>query len=64
MAKFKVRCYYQYVGRVLVEADSPEDAFEKGYKVCSAMATSDLEYVGEINAEVEHEDGEIEEFLM
>lgn len=30
MAKFKVNCYYTYCGCVEVEADTIEEAYEKG----------------------------------
>lgn len=62
MAKYKVNCYYQYVGVVEVEADSAEEAFEKGYDLCDKMTTEQLDYVDYMDAEVIAEDGEILQF--
>lgn len=59
MAKFKVHCYYEFVGIVEVEADSIEDAFEKGFELCDGMSIEDLKYVGYTDAEVIDTDGEI-----
>jgi hypothetical protein len=61
MAKFKVNCYYTYVGSVEVEADSIEEAYDKGYKVCEEMGTDDLSFVGYTDGEVIDKDGEIHE---
>lgn len=61
MAKFKVKCYYTYVGSVEVEADSIEEAYDKGYKVCEKMETDDLSFVGYLDGEVIDSDGEIYE---
>lgn len=61
MPKFKVNCYYTYVGTVEVEAGSIEDAFDKGYNQCEDMATDELSYVGYTDAEVIDEDGVIHE---
>lgn len=52
MAKFKVVCYYTYAGISVVEADSIEDAYSKGYDECDAMGTNDLEYIGFSDARV------------
>ncbi len=60
--KYIVRCYYQYVGRVEVEADSVEEAYNKGYDICDKMKTEELDYVDYIDSEVEEEDGFIHEF--
>ena len=62
MAKFQVRCYYTYVGRVFVEAENEEDAFNKGYDLCNDMSTEDLDYVGYTDGEVITMGGEITEF--
>ena len=64
MAKYTVWCYYQYVGRVEVEADSFEEAFDKGFDLCEEMETSELDFVGAIDAEVQHENGGIEQFTI
>ena len=61
MAKYIVKCYYQYVGSVEVEADSIEDAYNKGFEICEDMYTSDLDYVDYIDAEVIDEEGLIHE---
>ena len=61
MAKFKVKCYYTYVGVVEVNADNVDEAFEKGYAKCDDMVTDDLSYVGYLNAEVIDEEGFIHE---
>ena len=61
MAKYIVRCYYQYVGRVVVEADSVEEAYNKGYNICDKMETKELDYVDYIDAEVEDDTGFIHE---
>lgn len=61
MPKFKVNCYYTYVGTVEVEADTIEEAFDKGYNQCTDMATDELSYVGYTDAEVIDEDGFIHE---
>ena len=57
MAKYKVKCYYQYVGSVEVEADSVEEAREKGFAICDKMSTEDLDYVDYMDTEVIEEDG-------
>lgn len=61
MAKFKVKCYYTYVGSVEVEADTIEEAYDKGYAECTKMGTDDLSYVGYADGEVIDPDGEIYE---
>jgi hypothetical protein len=64
MAKYIVRCYYEYVGLVEVDADSFEDAFDKGYAICNKMSTEELYYCGGTTAEVQHENGGIEQFQI
>lgn len=59
MAKYKVHCYYEFVGIVEVEADSIEDAFEKGIELCADMSVDDLRYVGPTDSEVIDTDGEV-----
>ena len=61
MAKFKVKCYYTYVGVVEVNADNVDEAFEKGCAKCADMVTDDLSYVGYLDAEVIDEEGFIHE---
>jgi hypothetical protein len=62
MAKYKVNCYYQFVGSVEVEADSLDEAFEKGFEICDKMKSEDLTYVNYLDGEVMDSDGEIYEF--
>ena len=62
MAKFRVLSYYQYVGIAEVEADSVEEAFEKGYAINYAKSTDDLQYVDYTDSEVITEDGGIYQF--
>lgn len=64
MAKFRVNVYYQYVGSVNVEAESFEEAFDKGFDLCEAMETSDLDFLGAIDAEVKQENGGEETFNL
>lgn len=59
MAKYKVHCYYEYVGIVEVEEDSIEEAFEKGFELCDVMEIDDLRYVGYNDSEVIDSDGEV-----
>ena len=61
MAKFKVKCYYSYVGETEVEADTIEEAFSKGYDICDKMSSEELDYVGYTDAEVIDEEGFIHE---
>lgn len=62
MAKYEVRCYYCYVGTTIVEADSVEEAYEKGWDICDKMSTDDLQYVNFMDEEVIDEDGFVHEF--
>lgn len=64
MAKYIVRCYYEYVGLVEVDADSFEDAFDKGFALCEEMTTEELFFCGGTNAEVTSENGGIEQFTI
>ena len=64
MAKYIVRCYYEYVGRVEVDTDSVEDAFDKGYALCEEMTTEELFFCGGTTAEVQNENGGIEQFTI
>lgn len=62
MEKFKVNCYYTYCGCVEVEADTIEEAYEKGYDICSNMTTDDLYFCGyNGTGTVTDENGEIYE---
>lgn len=61
MAKFKVNCYYTYVGSVEVEADTIEEAYDKGYAECDKMGTDDLSFMGYTDGEVIDQEGVIHE---
>lgn len=62
MAKFKVNCYYTYVGSVEVEAETLDEAFDKGYELCDKMSSDELDYVGYTDAEVIDEEDFIHEY--
>jgi hypothetical protein len=64
MGKYIVRCYYEYVGKVAVEADSFDEACDKGLKLCEDMTTDDLYFCGGTIAEVQDENGGIEQFSI
>ena len=57
MAKFTVKCYYTYVGSVEVEAETLDEAFDKGYELCDKMSSDELDYVGYTDAEVIDDEG-------
>lgn len=52
MAKYIVDSYYQVVCTTIIEADSPEEAMEKGFKENELKQLSECEYVGYMNTEV------------
>lgn len=58
MAKFTVNCYYTYVATVEVEADSYEEAYDKGYNLCDDMPTDELHFCGFREGTVVNEKGE------
>lgn len=62
MAKFKVNCYYTYVGSVEVEAETLDEAFDKGFELCDKMSSDELDYVGYTDAEVIDEEDFIHEY--
>lgn len=62
MAKYKVYSYYTYRATAEVEADSPEEALEKGYNHNEGLHSDELDFTGYCNSEVIDEDGEIHEF--
>ena len=62
MAKFKVNTYYTYVAVSEVEADTIEEALEKGYNHNEGLHTDELDFIGYINSEVVDENGDIHEF--
>ena len=61
MAKFKVNCYYTYVGCAEVEANTIEEAYGKGYDICSDMTTDELYFCGFTDCTVTDENGEVYE---
>lgn len=61
MAKFSVSCYYTYAGTVEVEADSYEEAFKKGSKICEEMKTDELHFCGYTDGTVVDENGNVYE---
>ena len=61
MAKFRVNCYYTYVGTTEVEADTIEEAYDKGFEICDQMRSDELNYVDYTDAEVIDENGFIHE---
>ena len=52
MAKFIVKCYYEFCSKAVVEAESFDEAFEKALPLCDAVPVECMTYVGGINAEV------------
>lgn len=55
MAKFKVNTYYEYVAVVEVEAETAEDAAQKGYDIALGMKADELDFVGYTGLEVKDE---------
>ena len=62
MAKYRVLSYYQYVAISEVEADSVDEAFEKGFALNEDMTTDELRYVDYTDSEVISEDGALYNF--
>ena len=62
MAKYIVKCYYEYVATVEVEADSFYEAYEKGFGLCDAMDTDSLSYIGYTETEVFDENYDMRSF--
>lgn len=62
MAKYKVYSYYTYRAVSEVEADSPEEALEKGYNHNEGLHTDELDYIGYTNSEVIDENGKSYKF--
>ena len=52
MAKFLVRCYYEYSATIEVEADDAKEASDIAWKQAEKMTTDELDYVGYLNSEV------------
>lgn len=61
MGKYSVKCYYTFCGCVEVEADSPEQAADRGQKLCDGMSPNELDYVDYGNVYVADENGEYHE---
>ena len=59
MAKFIVKSYYTYVAVTEVEAETAEEALEKGYCENEGKFTDELEYIGYTDSEVMNENFEI-----
>lgn len=62
MAKYKVCSYYEYMAVSEVEANSPKEAFEIGYKLNQRKGKGELEFVDYTNSEVVDENWETHEF--
>lgn len=52
MAKFLVRCYYEYSATIVVEANDANEAFDNAWEQAEKMTTDELDYVGYTNSEV------------
>ena len=59
MAKYKVMRYYEYRAMVEVEADTVEEALEKGIEEIGYMEQEDLDYIDTLDTEVIDENGDI-----
>ena len=52
MGKYIVKSYFEYVGTIEVEADSPEEALKIGQKANLNKPSSKYEFVDYTNSEV------------
>ena len=52
MPKYLVKSYFEYVGTIEVEADSPEEALKIGQKANLDKSSSEYEFVDYTNSEV------------
>lgn len=52
MEKFKVNVYYKYAAYIEVDAESIEDAYDKGLAIADKMTKDKLEYVGHSEGDV------------
>ena len=52
MAKYIVKTYFEYVGTIEVEADSPEEALKIGQTANLDKPSSEYEFVDYTNSEV------------
>ena len=60
MAKYIVKSYFEYVGTIEVEADSPEEALKIGQKANLDKPSSEYEFVDYLNSEVwDNEDSNV-----
>lgn len=50
--KYIVKVYYEYLAKIEVEANTPEEARDLGYNVADGLFTEDLEFVGHSGTEV------------
>jgi len=62
MAKFLVRCYYEYSATIVVEANDANEAFDIAWEQAEKMTTDELDYVGYVNSEVHpiNENGKVD----
>jgi hypothetical protein len=59
MAKYKIMTYYEYRAMVEVEANTIEEALEKGSEKIGYMKREDLDYIDTLDTEVIDENGNI-----
>lgn len=59
MAKFKVKTYYEYVAVAEVEAETAEEAAQKGYDIALEMKADELDFVGYTGLDVEDENNRL-----
>jgi hypothetical protein len=50
--KYIVKVFYEYVARIEVEANTPEEARDLGYNVADGLFTENLDFVGHSGTEV------------
>lgn len=59
MPKFRVHTYYEYVHTIEVEAETAQEACDKGYAIADKATTDDLQFCGYTSSEVIDENGEL-----
>lgn len=50
--KYIVKVFYEYVAKVEIEANTPEEARDLGYNVAEGLFTENLDFVGHSGTEV------------
>jgi hypothetical protein len=50
--KYIVKVFYEYVARIEVDANTPEEARDLGYNVADGLFTENLDFVGHSGTEV------------